>query len=265
MREAMVFLGRVTCALLIAAGPATAQVAGPAPVPMPAPDAIPGAAPTTPAPPAPTTPAPATAPAPGVAPTLPAAPAPAATPAPMPAAMMSGAGPGLVPPSQPPASSSRLGRGLTLELALGLGWIRLAPERREPITEDATGGLNLGVGLWISPRDALTLRIAGATHKEKQEGELNCAFIGPSLQHWLDDRIWMGVGLGLGVVSLKYADELALPDPEPKTGLGLDLRAGFAFVSWGQNQLSASFELTPVLLEDGSVTAAGLLLAYQYL
>lgn len=260
-----------TSAMLVAVA-AHAQVAGPAPAPMPLPDDSPPP-PTLPAPAAPD-PQPPTAatppnptsspyaidPAATSAPPEPAAapypPAPIAPPG-SEASPLPTAGPG----TSSPAPRSRLGHGLTLEIGVGLGWLRFSIGN--PHTENGVAGLNLGLGGWISSHSALTLRVAGVTHRVEGDYSATGTFLGVAVQHWVDEAAWFGAGVGLGSLSYDYEDARA--DPDPDTGPGIELRAGYRFFGWGQSSLSGSVDVTPVFLDQGTVTGIGVLLAYQYL
>lgn len=152
-------------------------------------------------------------------------------------------------------------KGVTFEANLGLGWLRVAPEESMTVTESALGGLNLGIGGWLSSRAALSFRIAGATYSE-EGGSITSGFAGGALQLWASDAFWFGGGLGMGFVSVDLEDG---PDPDVETGLGLDLRVGITPVMSGSHSLNFSFEISPVYLDGGTITSMGLLLGYQYL
>jgi hypothetical protein len=195
-------------------------------------------------------------------------------PATGPAASTASVGPGAAPSSSAamaapaPASSAAVvaapsgrGSGATFEANLGLGWLRVAPEEGMAVTETALGGLNVGIGGWLSSNAALTLRIAGATYSE-EGGSITSGFVGGALQLWANDHIWAGGGVGLGFVAVDFTDG---PDPEPETGLGLDLRVGFTPASSVSHSLNFSFEICPVYLDGGTITSMGVLVGYQYL
>lgn len=95
-------------------------------------------------------------------------------------------------------------------------------------------GPSLGLGGWLSPNVALTARSAGVTYSEGG-ASLTEAFIGPSLQCWVDD----------------------------------DLRVGYTFNPGTENTFNASFELNPAFFSengsDATFTSIGFLFGYQYL
>lgn len=269
----MLRLFAASVVLLFGASQARAQAQGPAAKPMPPVDAQPSPAPGPAAlpPPAPdltpTAPAPGltpTAPAPGLAPAAPPAAPPAQPPAAMPGAASAPPQPpgAAAPGAPPPQAALPIGTGLTIEVGLGIGRLRVASDRGGTQTYDASG-LGLGVGLWLSPRNALSLRISGGSHRRDGEVAITASMLSVALQHWLSRTWWVGASVGSGALVYEYLDDR--PDPEPQSGLGLELRAGYRFGVWGKHALSVALDATTVFLEDGSATAAGLLLAYQYL
>jgi hypothetical protein len=161
---------------------------------------------------------------------------------------------------QPPPS---LHSGMTFEANLGLGWIRVSENDKSDTSDLGVGGLNLGVGGWVSPKLAITARLAGATLSDNGL-RLTQLFLGPSAQFWIDDHFWLGGGVGLGAAVLSNDN-----DSEGVKGVGLDLRIGYSFVTTSENTFNASVELTPShLTENGDsadFTGIALLLGYQHL
>jgi hypothetical protein len=149
---------------------------------------------------------------------------------------------------------------MTFEANLGLGWIT-----GDSDTSDlGLGGLSLGLGGWVSPKLAITGRIAGVTLSDNG-ARLSNVFFGPSLQYWIDDHFWLGGGLGVGILALSLDNG----DGDSITGLGLDLRIGYTFTVGSENTINASFELNPGhFSENGNsetLTGIGILLGYQHL
>jgi hypothetical protein len=157
------------------------------------------------------------------------------------------------PPPPPPAS---LHTGMTFEANLGLGWIRVSENGQSDTSDLGVGGLNLGVGGWVSPKLAITL--------SKNDVRLTQLFLGPSAQFWIDDHFWLGGGLGLGAAVLSDSN-----NSDSITGIALDLRIGYSFVTSSENTFNASFELTPSHLSenDDSADFSGIavMLGYQHL
>lgn len=202
---------------------------------------------------------------------------PAAQPAPVaptvqPAPPPPGYGPTSAAPGQPtyapapyvapPPPASPLGRGITLEANLGVGWLRITSDEGDSEDSDSgLGGLNVGIGGWVSPRAALSLRIAGVTYSEGGNS-VTGGFVGGALQYWTTENFWLGGGVGVGFASLELEGEPAI---DPETGLGLDLRVGYTPLIGGQNSLNFSFEVNPSFLDGGTLTGIALLVGYQYL
>jgi hypothetical protein len=162
-----------------------------------------------------------------------------------------------------------LRRGMTGELNLGLGFIWARNDEGEDSdTEVGLAGLNFGIGGWIGPQMALTLRGAGATYSPADGVRFISAFLGPSIQYWTDDHFWLGGGLGLGIAAINIEGQDVQPDPE--TGFGLDLRAGYTFTAGNENTFNVSFEYTPTFFDtDGfgtiQINSFGFLFGYQHL
>lgn len=152
--------------------------------------------------------------------------------------------------------------GLTFEANIGFGMLRAAADDGGEVeTESALGGLNLGIGGFINPQMALTLRIAGATHSE-DGASITQAFGGPSLQYWLSDAAWLGGGIGLGVARLSFDGS---SESYSESGVGLDLRAGYTFNPRAKHSFNVSAEITPTFLDGGTFTGIALLFGYQTL
>jgi hypothetical protein len=81
-------------------------------------------------------------------------------------------------------------RGFTLELGMGMGAIKFP--------ESSTIGLGLsgGIGGFITHDVALTLRVSGIDRAGYT------GLIGPHVQVWLGDDVFVGVGGGLGFYAL---------------------------------------------------------------
>ncbi len=194
--------------------------------------------------------------------------APAVAPAPSPQVAQPGQ-PQPPPSGQPPPYGpppSPLGRDFTFEANLGIGWLIASPDEGGSDVARGIGAPNLGIGGWVGPRTALTLRLASSTISESHDTvsiSYTGGFLGGAIQHWVSEQAWVGAGVGLGfLVTVKSGGE---SDAKSESGLGLDLRAGLTSVLSGQHSLNFSFEVTPAFLDGITVTSVGLLLGYQYL
>lgn len=156
-----------------------------------------------------------------------------------------------------------LKQGLTFEANLGLGFIWAEADGQETDKEVALGGLNIGLGGWISPQLAISLRIAGVTYSEDvgdQTARLSTGFFGPSAQYWVNENAWIGGGIGMGFVAVSFDG-----DTESETGIGFDLRGGYTFSTTSENTWNISLELTPSSIEDVNFYGFGILFGYQHL
>ena len=238
---------------------AAAQAAGPiAPASPAAPTAPASDAPAVEAAPAP---APAAVPPPAATPQVIAteAPPPAPPPYAPPAAQAGYVTPGALPAPRPPGPDRS---GFTLELSLGLGVTTTSLPDGSSESRGGISGGNLTLGGFITSTTALGVRFAHTSFFETVDDEVVgfvSNFIGPALQVYLNDRVFLGGGVGIGYLSTTS------PDSDPTGGIGLDLRAGYNFYVGHRNAFSLSAELTPGFYDHGTVTGFGLQLGWQLL
>lgn len=147
--------------------------------------------------------------------------------------------------------------GLTFEANLGFGLLRISDDN-DGESEGALGGLNLGVGGWVNPKLAVTLRAAGVTYSE-DGGSITQAFFGPSAQYFVSPNAFVGGGIGLGVARVSI-DGIG---SDSETGFALDLRAGYTFNPDSKHAFNASVEITPAFIEDLNFTGIAFLAGYQ--
>jgi hypothetical protein len=95
-------------------------------------------------------------------------------------------------------------------------------------------GLGLGAGSFVTPRVALTLRASGVVVNGDGISFLYVGLVGPHVQAWVADSVWLGFGVGLAVAA--GCGETC----NASFGFGVDARAGFQFSRGG----SVSVELT---------------------
>jgi hypothetical protein len=230
--------------------------------------------PTAAAAPAATAPA-ATAPAAAA----PAAPAPAAEPAPAAAAVEAApapvaAAPAVVPDHEEPPRSAGpdalvdvyddeavigpVRSGFTLEGSIGLGFTHINPADGDYESDTRAGlsGGNIGIGGFVNPRTAITLRIAGTLFREN-DTNYTAVFAGPAIQHWVGERAFIGAGFGLGLLGVSLDDEVGDDEMATESGAAFDLRVGYDIVSGRRGALHLAFELTPGLYDGGMVTGVG--------
>jgi hypothetical protein len=191
-------------------------------------------------------------------------------------------GPGYAPPPAYAVQTPFMyHQGVTVELNLGVGfmWSRDNSTGMESQTYTSLGGLDIGIGGWVSPQIAVSGRIAGVTYSEDIGNgntlSLTGAFFGPSVQYWVDDHLWFGGGIGLAVARvLSSSDSTIDTSSASQTGFGIDLRAGYTFTSSSKNSFNISVELTPGIFSTtdamgnsstGTLNGFAILAGYQYL
>jgi hypothetical protein len=167
--------------------------------------------------------------------------------------------------------------GLTFEANLGLGLIWSTVEGSDESSDSELAvGLGLGLGGWVSPRLAISARLAGVSYSDEcsvgsdDTCTLNSTFFGPSLQYWVNEQVWFGGGIGVSVARTfrNASDE----DGVSEEGLGLDLRAGYSFSAGGQSTFNISVEYTPGFYTfetiigdfDYTIHGFGILFGYQH-
>jgi hypothetical protein len=171
-----------------------------------------------------------------------------------------------MPPPQPQGPRN-FHESMTFELNLGIGWTRTSPENVDAFNSDlGVGGLSIGVGGWVSPKLAVTGRLAGVTVGGQDEAQTSAIFLGPSVQYWVDNHFWFGGGAGLG---LDAGKDTSGTSKKSVAGIGLDFRVGYTFNEGSPNTFNASLEVNPGFFsENGSsatITGIGILLGYQHL
>jgi hypothetical protein len=173
-------------------------------------------------------------------------------------------------PYQQPPPPRNLRDGMTFEINLGIGWLQ-ADDEYTSDTSDAGLGFGLGIGGWLGTNMAVTGRLASTSVKVGDDGyggdiTMHGMFLGPSLQYWVDEGLFIRAGLGIAIagVSSQYSDE-----SDSINGFGLDLGVGYNFSRGTENTFNASLELTPGFYSENgeSATLGGisLLVGYQHL
>ena len=160
------------------------------------------------------------------------------------------------PAATPPAPSTK--RGFTAEASAGLGAIGVRADGGSGDSWSGAG-LDVGAGAFVNPRLAVSLRVAAVT-SEVDDRRITQSFVGPSLQYWPNANVWLGGGVGLGMLRLAGTGSTIT-----EHRLGLDLRAGFTFNPGATHSWNLSLEATPAIFDFGHVTGVGFLLGYQHL
>jgi hypothetical protein len=181
------------------------------------------------------------------------------------------------PTSTVPYASYELHHGFTIEGSSGVGMALLTGSTGAGthVSDVSLAGLGVGLGAWLTPRFALTARVAGvgvsADALAKLDGTGVELVVGPSLQYWLTPRFWVSGGLGYAAFAVVGAKETT-PGPPTLTGFGADLRAGYTLLPafWeSHHMVYVSVEVTPARVSNGTasgtVTGVGFLVGYHYL
>lgn len=165
-------------------------------------------------------------------------------------------------PAQPGSQRpSPLGHGLTVEASLGYGWIRVDPDQGDSDSESGRAGPNLGIGGWIAPTTALTVRLAAVQYSDSS-GSFTIGFFGGALQQWLSQAVWLGVGAGVGSATINLD---GISGSFSESGLGLEARFGVVPFISGQFSVNLSVEANTAFLDAGRISGLGLLIGMQYL
>jgi len=145
-----------------------------------------------------------------------------------------------------PAEVDRGGFTLLLTMGLGLqnnGWIEESGV--------GLGGLNLGIGGFVSPDLAVMFRASGTNVDFDRSKYFNVStnFVsgvgGVSVQYWANNVVNLEGGAG-------FAFANADPGPDD-SGFGLIAAIGFSFWHKGKHSLQFGIEYAPVFLDSGNV------------
>ena len=153
--------------------------------------------------------------------------------------------------AQAPAAEQDRG-GFTLMLDVGLGF-----QRDEFIgtTETGLGGINLGIGGFLTDNLALMFRASG-TNVDYGGTRQVSGTGGPAIQYWPNDRLSLVGGVGVGFWSVEDIND---------TGLGLILGAQYAFFQRGRHNLFIAVDYAPAFTDPGTVHNFGILFGWQLL
>lgn len=150
--------------------------------------------------------------------------------------------------------------GFTLLLNMGVGW-----QTNEFADETATGlgGLNLGIGGFVSPKLAIMFRFSGTnvTYSNVGPNSVDINGIsgtgGPVVQFWLNDYVNFEAGGGLGIANTDPGTD--------ESGFGLILGVGLSFFHRGKNSLQVGVECSPVFVNDTTVNNMCIAFGWQLL
>ncbi|MEN8008271.1 MAG: hypothetical protein ABFS42_14740 [Candidatus Krumholzibacteriota bacterium] len=160
------------------------------------------------------------------------------------------------PASAPAAPQGPDRSGFSLLLTLGLGLQKVASSDMET----GLGGLNLGIGGFVSPDLAVMFRFSG-TSVTYDEWYGNIDFTsgvgGPCVQYWVDDSINLEGGLGLG-----FADNGEGWDDQ---GFGVILGFGYSFYHKKKTSFQMGVELAPAFIDGETIHNISIAFGWQLL
>src|SRR5215831_4520184 len=135
--------------------------------------------------------------------------------------------------------------GFTLGLSLGAG---AASFGNGGGTEAALGGMNLFIGGFVTPRWAIAAKFSGVNYgpfdsRLKDDFGANIAgVLGPVAQFWVNDRLSVNAGFGLGVMKLKTLDGIE----SNQSGFGLMAGVMVLPLVLAHHGLGLYFDVAPI-------------------
>jgi hypothetical protein len=135
------------------------------------------------------------------------------------------------PPSEPVHHGVTVEAGLAADVAGGV--YTIAP----PVAPVVSAG----VGGWLTEHTALTGRAFGSV-SSNEDNRWYIVFVGPTLQYWINRRLWIGYGAGFG--ELAERELVGAKSHDDHRGVALDLRVGTAFELAPRQTFYVSLELS---------------------
>jgi hypothetical protein len=175
--------------------------------------------------------------------------------------------PPLAPPAPPPApcgqgqrlvegacTDAPAPRGFTSEVSIGLAWTSpgLSGDPNSSLVH-GVAGLNVGLGGFLTPNVAMTVRVSGVTWLDS--ALVYFGVIGPNVQAWFG-RGFVGGGIGVG-----FFAGCGSGSCDSTTTTGFDLRAGYRF---GENgTVSVETQSIHGFFSQDSLQTVSFLIGYQ--
>jgi hypothetical protein len=142
--------------------------------------------------------------------------------------------------------------GFTMILDVGIG---LQKDAAFPESEVGIGGINLGLGGFVNENTAVLFRASGTT--VDYGGVTQTSGVGgPAVQYWVDERLAIEGGIGLGFWDVSGTDD---------TGLGVILAASYALWNRGSHNLFIGAEYAPAFTDPETVHNFGIVFGWQLL
>jgi hypothetical protein len=142
--------------------------------------------------------------------------------------------------------------GFTLLLNLGVGFQH---DQFIGSTESGLGGINLGLGGFVSDDTALLFRVSG-TNVSYDGVWQTSGMGGAAVQYWVDDKLHLEGGAGVGFWDVEGVNE---------SGLGLMLGAGYSIWNNAGHNLYIGVEYAPAFTDPDTVHNVGIVFGWQLL
>lgn len=145
----------------------------------------------------------------------------------------------------PAAPAAYVPHGFTMGLGLGLSsTTTLGYHERSATRGLGIAPLSLDLGAFLSPKLALTFRIASSSvfreSARNQTYQVINGVYGPAVQYWFTDNYVLGGGAGLAVLSTNPLGDVAKSDRVAELGFGLTARAEWVFARPGKHALGVT-------------------------
>lgn len=160
-------------------------------------------------------------------------------------------------PAKKASEEEQKRQGFTMEIGLGASFMTRTDEVNR-VEDDKFGlaPLSIGLGAWLSRDVAVTFRMSGTSLFQDRGGgteQVVLGFYGTSLQYYVTDKVYLGGGVGLGLLAglpLGLDFNRNRDAFVPRAGVAGSLRTGVAFFSNKRNQVSLTGEVVPLWLGD---------------
>jgi hypothetical protein len=122
--------------------------------------------------------------------------------------------------------------------------------------------LSISLGGFLSPHVAVIGRLAGTSYWTSSGTQLAHTFVGPAVEVWPIDRLYLSGGAGFSVWGPSaFASNTSR---DPKVGFGLDFRVGAALINAEGNDFTVSLEVNPGFYGEDTLTGFGLVGAWKW-
>lgn len=153
--------------------------------------------------------------------------------------------------------------GFTIELDGGLGATHVTGTEDGIVTRPSFGGIDVALGGFATPDVALLFRFSAQTFwvpRDTPDLIAAHATAGPALEWWIDDPVFVSLGVGLGVEGGQVQDGST---SSSAIGLGASARAGYALAINPDTAWRISVEVTYGMLEARRAYSGAVLFGWQ--